>query len=612
MQDGHDGHSSGGNQPERGAGGWSPLPGGDVTGQQDEPASPAGGEPPDPAARAGEPWATEPWATEPGPAQPAPGDPGTAADGGSWVPGAGSAQPPEPGQSASPGPVGQDWPPPGSFAPPGGYGQPGGYAQAGGYGQGGYRQGGYGQPGGYSQGGYSQGGYSQGGYSQPGGYGQGGQGGWLPPGYGPGGYGGGPPRRGSARFLVYGLVALIAAGAGAAAAIFTLQSGSTPPSNTSGVSPQQVPAPGSGPRSGASNTSAINVHAVASKVEPGVVDITSKLHYTGQVFEGTGIVLSKSGLVLTNNHVVSGSTKLSVTLVANGRQYPATVVGTDAKDDVALLKLQGASGLRTVRVGDSSKVTLGTPVVAIGNAGGAGGLPTVTSGSITALDRTITASDSGSNTSETLHNMLQTNAPIAEGDSGGPLANAAGQVIGMDTAANTQSLGGPGTDQGFAIPIDRALTIARQMAAGHGSASIRIGLPPFMGVAVATVPSGQTGTPQQQLQQLRQVAMRFGGGVNSTGSCLSNNTGNPVPSRIAPVHSGTLIAGVFCNAPARNTGLTGGDVITAVNGHAVTAPSSLTSALASYHPGNTIQVTWTDINGNQHTGSLRLIAGPAK
>jgi S1-C subfamily serine protease len=131
------------------------------------------------------------------------------------------------------------------------------------------------------------------------------------------------------------------------------------------------------------------------------------------------------------------------------------------------------SGLKTVQVGDSSKVTLGSPVVALGNAGGAGGAPAVTSGSITALNRTITASDAGSGNSETLHNMLQTNAQIAEGDSGGPLANAAGQVIGMNTAANTQSFGPQGSSEGFAIPINHALAIAHQMAAGHGSAKIR-------------------------------------------------------------------------------------------------------------------------------------------
>jgi len=405
------------------------------------------------------------------------------------------------------------------------------------------------------------------------------------------------------------LVALpIAAGAGAVAAVLALQ----PAGQSQPGASQQIPAPATNGGGGPRNTSALNEHAVAAKVEPGVVDITSRLHYTGQVFEGTGMVLTPSGLILTNNHVVSGSTKLSATVVTNGHTYTATIVGTDTKDDIALLRLQGASGLKPIKVADSGKVTLGTPVVAIGNAGGAGGLPTVTSGTITALKRTITASDSGSGSSETLHGMLQTNAPIAEGDSGGPLANAAGRVIGMDTAANTQNLGGPGTSQGFAIPINTALGIARQMAAGHGSANIHLGLPPFMGVAVASLPAGSAGTPQQQLQQLRQVAMRLGNGVNSTGRCLARDTGNPVPHKVAPVNSGTLIAGVFCNAPAASTGLTGGDVITAVDGHQVTAPSTLTSVLANYKPGQKVSVSWVDVNGGRHTGSLTLAAGPAK
>jgi S1-C subfamily serine protease len=271
-------------------------------------------------------------------------------------------------------------------------------------------------------------------------------------------------------------------------------------------------------------------------------------------------------------------------------------------------------------VGDSSKVTLGTQVVAMGNAGGAGGAPTVTSGSITAVRRTITASDSGSNTSETLHNMLQTNAPIAEGDSGGPLSDAAGQVIGMDTAANTQTFGGPGTSQGFAIPINRALSIVRQIAAGHGSATIHIGQPAFMGIAVAsTSPNGVSSadTPQRQLQQLQQAAADqpgsgFSNAINSNGRCLSSGSASPVPSPIAPASSGTLIAGTFCNAPADVAGLTGGDVILAINGQTVGAPSTLTTVLGRYHPGDRVSVTWMDPGGQRHTSSLTLTSGPAK
>src|SRR6185437_16151488 len=169
------------------------------------------------------------------------------------------------------------------------------------------------------------------------------------------------------------------------------------------ISSQQIPTP-NGNAGGRANTTTLNEQAVASKVEPGVVDVNSQLKYLNGAAAG-------NGMVLTNNHVVEGSTHLSVTLVDGGRVFHRVkVLGVDPKDDVALIKLVGASGLRTVQVGDSSKVTLGTAVVAIGNAGGAGGSPTVTTGSITALNRTITASDSGGGqNTETLHGMLQTN-----------------------------------------------------------------------------------------------------------------------------------------------------------------------------------------------------------
>jgi S1-C subfamily serine protease len=449
----------------------------------------------------------------------------------------------------------------------------------------------------------------------------GGHGGWGPPpagGYGQpgGGYGqpGGPqPERRRNRPLLYVLVAVVAAARGARAGV-ALQAKSPSPSSSS-FSPQDIPSPASSPGSGNTNTSGIDEQSVATKVEPGMVDITATLRYTGQVFEGTGMVLASSGLVLTNNHVVDGSTGLTATVVTTGRKYHAQIVGTDATDDIALLKLTGVSGLKTVQVGDSSKVTLGSQVVALGNAGGAGGTPTVTSGSITALHRTITASDAGSGASETLHNMLQTNAQIAEGDSGGPLANAAGQVIGMDTAANTQSFSPQGSNEGFAIPINHALAIAHQIAAGHGSASIRIGQPAFMGIAVASRSSSAASSddsPQQQLRQLNQTAGQFGGGVNSNGRCLGNGAGNPVPGSIAPASTGTLIAGAFCHAPAAAAGLTGGDVILDINGQAVGAPTSLTSVLAQYHPGDRISVTWMDTSGQRHTSSLTLTTGPAK
>jgi S1-C subfamily serine protease len=439
----------------------------------------------------------------------------------------------------------------------------------------------------------------------------GGEGHWAPP----GGYAqppaGPPPSRGPlGRALIYVVVAVLAAAVGAGA-VFALR-GSSGAAPSSSVGAQDIPQPkanhGAGAGSANLNTS------VAHKVDPGLVDITSRVHYQQQVFEGTGMVLSANGLVLTNNHVIKGATRITAQLVANGRKYTALVVGTDSAQDVALLRLQGASGLATVTTADSNRVQLGDAVVALGNAGGTGGLPTVTSGTITSLSRTITASDAGSGTSERLTHMFQTNAPIAEGDSGGALANSAGQVIAMNTAANSQNIGANGTDQGFSIPIDRALLIARQIAAGHGTSTIQIGQPAFIGIAIASDPKSNApssaSSPQAQLGQLQQLARGYSG-INSSGRCLASETANPVPHSIAPAKSGALIAGVFCNAPAANAGAAAGDVITAVNGHAVTSPASLRILMRQYHPGTTVSLTWVGLNGHQQTGSLKLAAGPA-
>ena len=420
-----------------------------------------------------------------------------------------------------------------------------------------------------------------------------------------------PPRSPVNRALVYLLVAVLAAAVGAGA-VFALRGHA---GGAAAVSPQDIPKPHTN-ISGSANTPGLNLNGVADKVEPGMVDITSKLKLSGQVFEGTGMVLTSSGLVLTNNHVIDGATigSLHATLVSNGRTYAAQIVGWDQTQDVALLRLVGASGLKTVHVGNSGQVKLGNEVVALGNAGGAGGSPTVTSGKITNLNRTITASDAGSGTSETLHGMFQTSAPIAPGDSGGPLAYAAGYVIGMNTAANTQNLGA-GNTQGYSIPINRALGLVREMAAGHGSSTIHIGQPPFIGIAIASTANNATSTatsPQVQLHQLQKIARANNDGVNSSNQCLSNDEGSPVPNAIAPASSGALVGGVFCSTPASATGLGAGDVIVAVNGRAVTSATSLHTVISAYRPGNSVSITWVDTSGNKHTGSLKLASGPVK
>jgi S1-C subfamily serine protease len=187
-------------------------------------------------------------------------------------------------------------------------------------------------------------------------------------------------------------------------------------------------------------------------------------------------------------------------------------------------------------------------------------------------------------------------------------------VIGMNTAANTQNLG-PNNNQGYSIPINRALALVREMASGHGSSTIHLGQPPFIGIAIASMANGATSTatsPRVQERQLQRIASANSDGVNSSSQCLSNDQGSPVPNAIAPATSGALVGGVFCSTPASATGLGAGDVIVAVNGRAVTSATSLHAVIGAYQPGNTVSITWVDTSGNKHTGSLKLAAGPVK
>ena len=275
-----------------------------------------------------------------------------------------------------------------------------------------------------------------------------------------------PPRRHRSRTLL-GLTAtaVVAAGIGAGAAV-----GLSHGSSSSGSS--------------ATSTSKESLSAaqIASRVDPAIVDVTSTLGYQGATAKGTGIVLTSNGEILTNNHVINGATSVKVTDIGNGKTYKATVVGYDESHDIAVLQLSGASGLTVASTGDSASAGVGDDVVALGNAGGAGGTPAVASGAITALNQSITASDEGSGTSEQLTGLIQTNANIQAGDSGGPLVNSHGQIIGIDTAASSSYQFGSGnggfggndggsgssgssgsTTQGFAIPINTALTIAKQI-----------------------------------------------------------------------------------------------------------------------------------------------------
>ena len=301
--------------------------------------------------------------------------------------------------------------------------------------------------------------------------------------------------------------------------------------------------------------------SIAQIVGAGVVDINTTIGYQNARAAGTGMVLTSTGEILTNNHVISGATRISVTDVGNGRTYRATVVGYDKSDDVAVLQLQGASGLTTIRPATSA-VGVGAGVVGVGNAGGTGGAPSYAGGVVTAVDQSITASDASDGTSEQLTGLLQTNANIVAGDSGGPLANTHGEVVGMDTAASAGTRFSQ-TSDGFAIPIATALQIAGQIEAGEASATVHIGPTAMLGVSVQ--PDGQ---------------------------------------------GGVVVADVVSGGAAEAAGITAGDTVVSVAGQSVSSATDLSGVLRQQRPDTNVTVVYLDGAGTQHTTTVHLEVGP--
>lgn len=306
--------------------------------------------------------------------------------------------------------------------------------------------------------------------------------------------------------------------------------------------------------------SAPNAEAIARQVDPAVVDLTGTI--PGGRVAGTGIVVSSTGRVFTNDHVVAGVTQLQAQVGGTGRTYSARVVAADSATDVAVVQLIGASGLATVTLGDSSAVSVGDPVVAIGNALGRGGTPAVASGRVLALGRTVTASDQSGGAVETLTGMIEINARILPGDSGGPLVDASGQVVGMDTAAST----GRGrlrevATQAFAIPIN-----AVELAAGSAGAPAIPAASARGVVGVRVVESSAQGTP------------------------------------------GAVIVSVVPGSAAESAGLMPGDTIVGLDGRTVRSPSDLSVALDGHHPGDTVRLSWVDAAGTAHDGMVQLTA----
>jgi S1-C subfamily serine protease len=303
----------------------------------------------------------------------------------------------------------------------------------------------------------------------------------------------------------------------------------------------------------------------AAVTSTGVVNITTGLAYDNGVAAGTGMVITGSGRVLTNNHVIRGATAIRVTDPATSRSYGATVVGYSVTGDVAVLQLKNASRLHTVSIGDSSHVRIGQPVTALGNAGGAGGAPARATGRVTGLNQAITVSDSTGGARARLTNLIRIDAALEPGDSGGPLLDSSGRVIGMDTAASV-GFEFTSTNQGYAIPIDRALSVVDQIVARRGSATVHVGATPFLGVRLASYREG--------------------------------------------LGAGVFVDGVAPGKPADRAGVAAGSMITRVDGHEVSSPDELQALLLRHKAGDSVGLRWIDPAGAMHSQSIKTASGP--
>lgn len=308
---------------------------------------------------------------------------------------------------------------------------------------------------------------------------------------------------------------------------------------------------------GSSNGASATTDAIAAKVVPALVNIDTTLG-NGEA-AGSGMIIGSNGEILTNNHVVTGSTSITVSVQGRSQNYTAHVVGVNVAQDVAVIQIdQGVSGLPTVTFADSTSVAVGDTVVAIGNALGRGGVPPANSGHVTALDQTITASE-GRQNSETLSGMIQSDARIYEGDSGGALVNSAGQVVGMITAGEAQGFRSAASDVGYAISSNTAVAQANRIRAQEQASDLTYGRVGYLGVSIQESSDG-----------------------------------------------GALVTGVQDGSPAAAAGITTGSVITRVGGTAVTSPDGLGAAIKAHRPGESVAIAWTTQSGASRTATVTL------
>jgi S1-C subfamily serine protease len=315
------------------------------------------------------------------------------------------------------------------------------------------------------------------------------------------------------------------------------------------------------------NPSPGDIQAVLAQVEPAMVSINTTQVRTGSSGEliegaGSGMVVTSSGEVLTNDHVVAGATSVQVSLFGQSKQYSAKVVGTDPSQDLALVQITGVRNLPTVHLGDSSTLRVGDAVLAIGNALALQGGPTVTNGIVSATDRSLSAQGEFSSASENLNGLIQTNAAINPGNSGGPLVDSRGRVIGMNTAVAESSAGNaPAQNIGFAINIDsikQKLPGLREGGSGGAGGSTHTSTPPsneaYLGVIIVSV------TPQLA------------------------KTDHLTPT------AGALVQGLDPTGPAKKAGIKVNDVIVTIGGTPITGASDLATVLHRHHPGETVPI----------------------
>ncbi|MGH9066777.1 MAG: S1C family serine protease, partial [Acidimicrobiales bacterium] len=331
----------------------------------------------------------------------------------------------------------------------------------------------------------------------------------------------------------------------------------------------------------------VNVPAILSKVEPAIVDVTTQGSSPSGFFStsgaGTGMILTSGGQVLTNAHVVAGASTVQVTLNGQSQSHPATVIASNPTADVALLQIHGVSGLPTVQLGNSSALKVGDTVIAIGNALGLGGQPTVTEGIVSALHRSLNANG------ESLSGLIQTDAAINPGNSGGPLVDAAGQVVGMNTAVLTGNGGSPAQNLGFAIPVNQVKTVVGQLRSQAKSSG---------GTSSTSTNSGKSSTTPATSGAF------LGVGVETMNPTLAGQLGTAVTK-------GALVVRVQQGSAAATAGLKPGDIIVSLGGKTVSSANQLQTDILSHHPGDHVKVTWVQVQGQgRHSAQVTLGSRP--